>query len=305
MNGSFDALGGAKAGGLQWIGMEGLERGIGIINQRYYYWNRPDGEQPNPNEYMHTTAVFTTWPYDLTGTASLYIRYLDGRADAVYAYVPAIRRIKRLSGANRSDPQMGSDMCMDDGDGYSGHVEAMKWTYLDEKIVLCPKWEQDMKNPRILSSRQGRGWELFVEDGQRSGWEERDWSGVPWAFTNTLWAPREVWIVKAEPLDPYYAYGALVLYVDKLTRLAVFNIKYNRAGEYWKMLINEHPMTIIPDSKYGPTGRAFNLNGPMVVVDEKTHHASTTPTDEILLIADSPAVNPRNHTPQAMKTWTK
>ena len=50
----------------------------------------------------------------MNGMANLFIRHLDGRPDSVYAYVPAIRRVKRLSGANRSDPQMGSDMTMDD-----------------------------------------------------------------------------------------------------------------------------------------------------------------------------------------------
>ena len=56
----------------------------------------------------------------------------------MYAYVPAIRRVKRLSGANRSDPQMGSDMTMDDSQGFAGHIESMKWTYMGKKIILKP-----------------------------------------------------------------------------------------------------------------------------------------------------------------------
>ena len=117
--------------------------------------------------------------------------------------------------------------------------------------------------------------------------------------------PREAWIIKAVPRDPYYAYGSLTFYMDKLTRLPVFSIKYNRAGEYWKTMVNEHPMIVIPDPEYAPTAHAFNLNGAMVVLDEKTHHASTTPVDDTHMMADSPRVSPRNHTPQAMRTWTK
>ncbi len=305
MNGSYDNFGEPKKGALQWIGSKGYERGVGFTMQKFYYWNRPDGERPNPNNYMWTTGLLTTWPYDLTGTATLYVRYLDGRDDMVYAYVPSIRRVKRLSGANRSDPQMGSDQCMDDTDGFSGHVESMKWTYVGEKVVLCPKWEDDMKSPRVLKKNSIGAWECYIPEGQRFGWEEPDWQGAPWAFSNATWAPRKVVILKAEPIDPYYAYGMLELYMDKKTRLAIYNIKYNRAGEFWKTLINEHPMTHIPDPKYAATANSFNLNGAMIVLDEKTHHASSTPVDETHQLADSPRVHPRSHSPQAMRTWTK
>ena len=210
-----------------------------------------------------------------------------------------------MSGANRSDPQLGSDQCMDDADGWQGHNESMIWTYVGETTILAPKWDEDIQHPRMMKKNDIGAWESFIKDGQRSGWEEPGWSGAPWAFTNTLWVPREAWIIKAVPRDPYYAYGSLTFYMDKLTRLPVFSIKYNRAGEYWKTMVNEHPMIVIPDPEYAPTAHAFNLNGAMVVLDEKTHHASTTPVDDTHMMADSPRVSPRNHTPQAMRTWTK
>ncbi len=305
MNGSYDNIGTTENGTLQWIGMGGYERAIKADMQRFYYWNRPDGEYPNPDEYMHKTIVPVTWPYDLTGTVQLYIRHLDGRDDSVFVYVPAIRRIKRLSGANRSDPFMGADSCMDDADGFSGHVESMNWTYLGEKVVLCPKWEGDMHKPKIMKRNDFGAWEYYLKDGALLGWEVEGWAGVPWAFVDATWAPREMWVIKAEPIDPYYAYGMMELYIDKLSRLAVFNVKYNRAGEYWKTMVNFHPMSVIPDPKYAPSGHAFSLNGPMVVVDERTHHAMGQPIDEIRQLNDSPRVHPRNLTPQAMRTRSK
>jgi hypothetical protein len=305
MNGSYDNIGTTEHGTLQWIGMGGYERAIKANMQRFYYWNRPDGEWENPHEYMHKTVVPVTWPFDLTGTVQLYIRHLDGRDDSVFVYVPAIRRIKRLSGANRSDPFMGADSCMDDADGFSGHVESMKWSYLGEKVVLCPKWKGDMYEPKMMKKNDFGAWEYYLGDGILLGWEVEDWKGVPWAFVDATWAPREVWIIKAEPIDPYYAYGMMELYIDKLARLAVFNVKYNKAGEYWKMMANLHPMNVIPDPNYAPTGHAFNLNGPMVVVDERTHHAMGQPIDEIHQMNDSPRVHPRHLTPQALRTRTK
>jgi len=305
MNGSYDNIGTTKNGTLQWIGMGGLERGIMADMQRFYYWNRPDGEFPNPQEYMHQTVVPVTGPYDISGTVQLYIRHLDGRDDSVFAYVPAIRRIKRLSGANRSDPFLGADSCMDDADGFSGQVESMKWSYVGDKVVLVPKWKGDMQKPKMLKKNELGAWEYYLGDGVLLGYEVEGWQGVPWAFVDATWAPREVWIIKGEPRDPYYAYGILELYVDKLARLAVFDAKYNKAGEYWKMMLNLHPMSVIPDPKYAPTGHAFNLNGPMDVVDERTHHAMGQPIDEIRQFANSPRVHPRNLTPQNLKIWSK
>ena len=309
MNASYDNIGDPKNGCLQWIGQQGYERGNGFLMQHFYYWNRPDGEQQNPNQYMRTTSLLATWPYDISGTATLYVRYLDGRDDSVYAYVPSIRRVKRLSGANRSDPQLGSDQCMDDSDGWNGNNSSMIWTYMGEATMLIPKWKGDLEGPRVMKKNDIGAWDAYREDCVRSAWEDKDpsWTGDPWAWTTATcgWAPREVWIIKATPTDPYYAYGTYEFYIDKLTRLPVYNMKYNRANEYWKMMANAHCMTQIPDPKYAPTANAFNMNGPMIVVDEKRHHASYTPLDETHMMADSPRVVARNHTPQTMKTWTK
>ena len=50
-------------------------------------------------------------PYDMAGTAVLTWRYRDPKAeDNSFAYVPAIRRVRRMTPANRSDAMMGSDM---------------------------------------------------------------------------------------------------------------------------------------------------------------------------------------------------
>jgi len=305
MNGSYDNIGEPDAGALQWVGDGGYERGVNVTMQRFYYWNRPDGERPNPNRYMHSTTTVATWPFDISGTSQLYVRNLDGRDDNVYAYVPAIRRVKRLSGANRSDPFMGADSCMDDGDGFSGQIESMNWSYIGETVALCPKWKGDMQQPKVLKKNSFEAWEYFLQDGQRIGWEEKDWTGAPWAFIDATWAPREMWIIKGEPLDPYYTYAVMEMYVDKLTRLVVFNTKYNHSGEYWKMMVNLHPMSVIDGPEYKATAHAFNLNGPMVVVDDRTHHAMAMPVDNTRQMNDSPRVNPRNHTPQCLRTLTK
>ena len=148
-------------------------------------------------------------------------------------------------------------------------------------------------------------WEYYIKDGLTMGWEDETWSGAPWAYVNAVWVPREMWILKAVPKDPYYAYGMLEFYVDKLSGLPIYDRKYNRAGEYWKTVIYQPCMTLIPDPKYTSTAHAFNVTGPLTVVDDKTHHALVMPMDDIRQMADSPRIHPRDFSPQNLRVLTK
>ncbi len=288
------------SGNLHFVGRKGFERAVGFTNEINYWWNRPGGEIPNPRNYKMTNFLVSQWPYDLTGTATLYVRHLDGRDDSVYCYVPAIRRVKRLSGANRSDPQMGSDQCMDDSDGFCGHIESMKWSYIGEKIMLKPIWKEDAKSPRKLKQNDIGAWENFTTDSCTLGYQIDGWSGAPWAYSNLVWIPREMYIFKAEALDPYYAYGTMELCLDKLVTTCSFNMKYSQAGEFWKYLVYSATPVYWKGGK-----KLFSFYGPSCVSDVRTDHASPVKLDNMIQTLDSPRINPIRHSPQNLKTATK
>jgi hypothetical protein len=287
-------------GNLTFVGRGGYERGVMFSNQIFYFWNRPRGEVDNPRELKSTNFLVSQEPYDLKGTATLYFRHLDGRPDSMYVYVPAIRRVKRLSGANRSDPQMGSDQTADDWDGFGGHIESMKWTYMGKKIILKPINKDDAKAPRQLKEEKNGGWMFITKEESKLGFQEDGWTGAPWAYVNHTWIPREMVILKATPLDPFYAYGDMILYFDAVSTTCAFNIKYSKAGEFWKYLV----MAAAPGTWKGGK-KLLTINGPSCVVDAKTDHASPTQLDGYPTILDSPLVNPKNHTPVNLRTATK
>ena len=286
-------------GNLEWIGRKGYERGVGFLSERFFWWNRLK-EYPNPRKYKYTTINIVTFPYDLYGSVTLYVRHLDGRDDSVYVYVPAIRRVKRLSGANRSDPQMGSDMCMDDSYGFYGQIESMKWSYIGEKVMLKPQWKEDAKSPRKMRYDKSKGWIWLSHNSCDLGCNKDGWTGAPWAYTNFVWIPREMYIFKMEPLSPYYAYGVHEMYIDKLTTMPSFVIKYTKAGEFWKAVI-----VAVGPAEWRNGSKLFSMDGPMCVLDVKTHHASVLNIDENKQYYDTPVVNPRTHTPTNLRTMTK
>jgi hypothetical protein len=290
----------SKWGNLMFIGRKGYERGVMFSNEIYNFWNRTGGETPNPRKLKYTNFLVSQAPFDLKGTATLYLRHLDGRADDMYVYVPAIRRVKRLSGANRSDPQMGSDQTADDWDGFGGHIESMKWTYMGKKVILKPLNRNDAKAPRELKQNKDGGWEFQTTDSCELGFMKDGWTGAPWAYVNHVWIPTEMVIIKATPLDPFYAYGDMILYFDAKSTTCAFNLKYTKAGEFWKYIV----VASGPGTWKGGQ-KILTINGASCVVDVKTDHASPTHQDGYPNVLDSPRVNPENHTPQNLKTATK
>src|SRR5262249_26262437 len=101
------------------------------------YYHGPPREHPppqNPANYLFQSLALTTSPADLQGTAALGYRYRDPtKRDASWAYVPALRRVRAVSPANRSDGFLGSDMSQDDGFFFDGKPEDFDWKVVEHR----------------------------------------------------------------------------------------------------------------------------------------------------------------------------
>ena len=76
-------------------------------------------------------------PYDLAGTSVMLCRYLSAKQDVNFSYIPAIRRVRRMTPANRSDGFLGSGFTQDDMAGYDGKTPAFEWKLVGEREVLA------------------------------------------------------------------------------------------------------------------------------------------------------------------------
>jgi len=112
--------------GLVWVGRSGFEREVGCL------WNQAamDGwpgarERGNPLRIEKYATLLVLKPFDVAGTAVMLWRYLEAdKLDSTFGYIPAVRRVRRMSPANRSDAYVGSDATVDDANGYDGKVTA-------------------------------------------------------------------------------------------------------------------------------------------------------------------------------------
>ena len=295
---------------MNYISRNGYEKKVIGDYLVYYYFSRPDGQQPNPQGYMELSLFPIREPYDVQGLVQLNRKFPTNRADDVYAYIPAIRRVKKLSGANRSDPSVGSDFILDDSNGWCGKNTSMKWKLLEKKVVLVPMTTWGLEAP--LKARKLANGAYEVEDGKEppmEGWNDPDWKGAPWIPMNIKWAPREVYVLEALAKDPYYSYGKQIMYLDDQMGLA-YKVIYNKAGEYWKTLFC---IPIITDFGKGDAYQR-NLGSAIAFyecIDDKTDHATSAPCyghyqgDDYSTKFNDPDLVPNMYAPSQISTMSR
>ena len=218
---------------LDWVSPERVDReAIQDVHFLYYDGQGPDYRLDNPNNYSGQFIAVATTPADLQGTAALTWRFRDSnKRDANWAYVPALRRVRAVSPANRSDGFLGSDMSQDDGPFFDGKPEDFTWKLVGETEMLR------LVDPLSFNGKSTQVW--LPNGGWRSVWPETpvvgfqdpNWKGVAWAPIQAALARRPMWIIEATPKDKYYLYGKVQLYIDKETYQGAWNRKFGWTGE--------------------------------------------------------------------------
>lgn len=196
-----------------------VERHFLLDHFRRLFWTgrlyvEPKPDKPNPNGYRAQQGLYPILePFDLKGVGALGNRYTSSeKQDDSWLYLPSLRRVRRLSTAQRSDALFGQDTDVDSYFGYAGHIAWMEWKLLGEKEVLG----------------------VFHAEHYPAKWDEK----VDWAF-NDKWEKRKVYVVEGVSKLPQYAYSKRVLYIDKETWMVPFTDIYDRSGELWKVWIND------------------------------------------------------------------
>jgi hypothetical protein len=201
-----------------------------------YYDGLPQDERPatNPDNYLVRNLSLVVGPADLNGTAALTWRYRDGdRRDATWAYVPALRRVRQTSPANRSDGFLGSDESQDDGPFFDGKAEDFDWKLAGESDQLRICEETNLKGigkAKWVDAKQA--WDTDWPDIPYIGYQDKNWKGSPWApIGAAALCKRRFWIIEGTPHDKYYLYGKLQLYIDKVSYQGAWNRKFSWKGE--------------------------------------------------------------------------
>ncbi|MCS6926416.1 MAG: DUF1329 domain-containing protein, partial [Candidatus Binatia bacterium] len=202
-----------------------LERTYGSQYGRRMMWTGRLYSDPKPvvphNPPLRYTEQFGPLfiPNDLKGASALTLRYLNmGDPDDSYMYLPELRRVRRISVANRSDAFWGSDIDLDSIWGFASKVSYWTFRLLAEK--------------EILATVHGGKY------GSRDAWcAQPDGASGIRAFTpcNINWEKRQVYVVEGIPTAyTQYAYSKRIMYIDKDFWGMSFSEMYDHGGELWK-----------------------------------------------------------------------
>src|SRR5439155_270315 len=191
-------------------------------------------------------------PFDLKGIGLITYRFIDpGQQDMSFLYLPALRRVRRLSTAQRSDALLGTDADPDSFWGYGGHIAWMQWRFLGER--------------EMLGVLHGEHYPI-----------QRCPGAADFMFCDA-WEKRTVYAIEGISKLAQYAYGKRVIYVDKQAMVVAYEDIFDKAGELWKVWIDNHQFRdqAYPGARKYPEEQDFYAG--LLMLDMQLEHATYVP----------------------------
>jgi hypothetical protein len=151
-----------------------------------------------------------TSPFDIAGTAFLILRYDDPRkTDDSWAYIPSLRRVRRISVEVKSDSLLGTDHTLEDFYCFNGRPLEHDWEYMGTTNILA-----------VARSRN-----THTIYGGPNGW-------VP---VNDDWALRKTDVLKQIPKRSNHPYSFKYLHIDRDSGECYYANAFDRGGKLWKV----------------------------------------------------------------------
>jgi hypothetical protein len=215
---------------------------------------------PNPSNFFRAIYAQVLEPQDLKGTQLLIQRYDDDlKLDDAYLYLGFQRRVRRLATGQTTDAFLGSDLMIEDFEGYNGRVSDQKWTYKGTRNILMPYYNH---NDMALTDEYKDPEYKFVDFGGQGG-----------CFPKITWQLRKVYVLEAAPVDPGHPISKRVLHIDAQVNNINRTLIYDRKGELWKnwTIGKSHPDHHLPINK----GTGIAIDDSFSMVDMQSMHCTT------------------------------
>ncbi len=170
-------------------------------------------------------------PFDISGTAFLILRYDDPRrADDSWAYIPSLRRVRRISAEVKSDSLLGTDHTLEDFYGFNGRPMEHSWEYVGSARILAVA---------------------------RSRYPETIYYGPNGWAPNDDWALRTVDVLRMYPGRNGHPYTTKFIYMDRQSGEAFYANSFDQGGELWKTWQIQKSWTEDPQYRDPATRKKF------------------------------------------------
>ena len=216
---------------------------------------------PNPSELFRAIYVKALEPFDVKDTQLLIHRYEnDLKRDSAWLYLGFQRRVRRLASGQVTDAFLGSDVMIEDFEGYNGRINDMEWTYKGVENILVPFYNH---NDLTLSEehKESDGYQ-FVEMGDKGD-----------CFPQITWQLRKVYVLENKPKDSNHPISKRVHYIDAQTFTIPRTLIYDRKGDLWKswQIGQAHPDHHLPVNK----GTGVAVDDSFTMIDVQAMHCTT------------------------------
>lgn len=215
---------------------------------------------PNPSNIFRSFYIRVQEPQDVKDTQLLIQRFQnDTLRDDAYLYLGFQRRVRRLATGQTTDPFLGTDLMIEDFEGYNARVSDSTWQYKGTRTMLLP-----MYNHNELK--------LSDEEKQPDGYRYVGATGKGNCFIDITWQPRKVYVLEGTPVDASHPVGKRVFYMDAQTFTLPQTLIYDRKGELWKIFTIgiAHPDYHLPMNK----GTGVPLFDSFTMVDVQSNHCT-------------------------------
>ena len=244
------------------LGFLGIERSI--ENQKYSI-------QFGGKDITTAFIMKLTEPYELNGLATMTYTFFGNTPERVFSYIPALRRVRTMTAASRSDSMFGTDYSLDDvGCGWSAKPMNFNFKYVRTQEALA-----QYTGPEPIKFFPEADGSISIQKTQfatgKFGHQTLGWKGKPWAVTNSIWVKRKVYVIEATAKDPYYNYGKMEMWMDTKTLRGLFKIISDRSMKRWKVMIMNSSGTSVVGSY--PWGFPLCAAGD-IIYDEQRDHAT-------------------------------
>jgi Protein of unknown function (DUF1329) len=147
--------------------------------------------------------------FHIAGTAFLILRYDDPRkSDDSWAYIPSLRRVRRISVEVKSDSLLGTDHTLEDFYCFNGRPLEHDWEYVGSVNMLA-----------VARSRNTH----TIYYGP-NGWIPLD-----------DWALRKMDVIKQIPKRSNHPYSQKFLHVDRNSGECYYANSFDKANNLWKV----------------------------------------------------------------------
>ncbi len=165
-------------------------------------------------------------PFDARGIALLTYRYKASfnpeattRNDDTWVYVPTLRRVRRISTAQRTDAVSGTDFTLDDLFSFNGIVPQYQWKCLGEQDLLAPM------NTKVRA---------YPYD------PDHNFGPYGLSFADDRWEMRHAVKIRFIPNNEAHPYEHKDIYIDEQTLEPMYSFAYDRKQELWKIIWHNH-----------------------------------------------------------------